>query len=123
MFDKRKLQIDKRNAICEHCKKKDNNEDTCFKTNGVPEWLKKLSDKRPSQTVQAMIIDGTSQASTTQSFGSEKIKSFIREGLQRMMGNFAVVPDSPVDFSNAVIHYAGNTVENKITCSIIDKNS
>ncbi|KAL0416181.1 UNVERIFIED_CONTAM: Retrovirus-related Pol polyprotein from transposon RE1, partial [Sesamum latifolium] len=43
---KKKGSVDKRNLICEHCRKLGHTKDTCFKIHGVPDWYKDLSDQR-----------------------------------------------------------------------------
>ncbi|XP_051150303.1 uncharacterized protein LOC127264801 [Andrographis paniculata] len=45
-IDKKRLQIEKKNSICEYCKKKGHTKETCFKLNGIPPWYKEMVDKR-----------------------------------------------------------------------------
>lgn len=44
--DKRKGNVDKRNWICEYCKKKWHEKDICFKLNGTPHWYKEMLKKK-----------------------------------------------------------------------------
>lgn len=39
-----------------------------------------------------------------------------------MVNSPAAAPDSPIEFSNAVTHFAGNSVENSSTCNTINDN-
>ncbi|KAL0405283.1 UNVERIFIED_CONTAM: hypothetical protein Slati_3842200 [Sesamum latifolium] len=45
-YMKKKGLVDKRNLICEHCRKPGHTKDTCFKIHGVPDWYKNLSDQQ-----------------------------------------------------------------------------
>lgn len=44
--DKGKNVGDKRNMICEYCKRKGETKDACFKLHGVPEWSIELKNKK-----------------------------------------------------------------------------
>lgn len=46
LFDKKEQQTEKRNWICQFCKRKGHSKDTCFKLHGIPDWYKAMTKKR-----------------------------------------------------------------------------
>ncbi|KAL0307739.1 UNVERIFIED_CONTAM: hypothetical protein Sangu_2492000 [Sesamum angustifolium] len=45
-MQKRKLFVNKRNLICNHCCKSGHAQENCFQLHGAPEWYKTLTDKK-----------------------------------------------------------------------------
>lgn len=106
-----KKKIEKKNLICEFCKKRGHRKDTCFKIHGTPDWFKEMIGKKPIMKANNAVIGNSSKPGTeTKNEGvvpSEdlNIKDLIRAEVQRMMHT---AQETPVDFSNMLIDYAGN---------------
>ncbi|KAL0315708.1 UNVERIFIED_CONTAM: hypothetical protein Sradi_5449000 [Sesamum radiatum] len=47
---KKKLFIDKRSLICDHCHKSGHSKDSCFKLHGIPDWYKTLPEQKKKES-------------------------------------------------------------------------
>lgn len=115
--DKRKKSVDKRNLVCEHCKKRGHIKDSCFKLHGIPNWFKELEEKRNGNTV-ANVGDETEDGQKAQSTSVVDLRTLIREEMQKLMSQ---PPENPIAFSNAVpYHYSSNSSPHLMS---VDRNN
>ncbi|KAL0440753.1 UNVERIFIED_CONTAM: Retrovirus-related Pol polyprotein from transposon TNT 1-94 [Sesamum radiatum] len=47
---KKKLFIDKRSLVCDHCHKSGHSKDSCFKLHGIPDWYKNLPEQKKKES-------------------------------------------------------------------------
>lgn len=109
-----KKKLDKKNLICEFCKKRGYGKDTCFKLHGTPDWFKEMTEKKTILKSNNVVHGGgiskeESHTGTVKdiSLANMEIKDLIRCEVQKLIHS---APESPIAFSNMVFDYAGNSL-------------
>lgn len=128
VFDKKKLQQEKRSMICEVCNKKWHGKDTYFKIHEVPEWFKELAANKAIMCSNAINFntDVVKQKQNTDNENVE-LKTFIRNELKQLMIN-STQQSSQIEYNNATIEYASNAqnydyLHSKIRSLVLDSGA
>ncbi|KAL0342993.1 UNVERIFIED_CONTAM: hypothetical protein Sangu_1186700 [Sesamum angustifolium] len=93
VFQKRKVPLEKRNMVCEHCCKPGHNKETCFKLHGVSEWYRDLNEQKK----RGMINNNRAYAAT-QNFEDENAQrtDIVSELMEALKLIQTKVPQDPI---------------------------
>ncbi|KAL0367919.1 UNVERIFIED_CONTAM: Retrovirus-related Pol polyprotein from transposon RE1 [Sesamum calycinum] len=93
VFQKRKVPLEKRNMVCEHCSKPGHNKETCFKLHGVSEWYRDLNEQKK----RGMITNNRAYAAT-QNFEDENAQrtDIVSELMEALKLIQTKVPQDPI---------------------------
>ncbi|XP_051144092.1 uncharacterized protein LOC127260403 [Andrographis paniculata] len=113
MVDNKKLQskkcfdkkMDKRNWICEHCKRKGHAKDTCFKLHEIPAWHKELMDKRGGHINAAAKMKLGDRKSEEPFKENLDINALVKVEVQKLL--MQNTSESPIRFANSSIEFSG----------------
>ncbi|KAL2235601.1 UNVERIFIED_CONTAM: Retrovirus-related Pol polyprotein from transposon RE2 [Sesamum indicum] len=100
--NRKKVMIDKRQLVCEHCHKSGHSRDTCFKLHGTPDWYKEMVELRKKSGGRGR---GFSALISSESKGAvaegkiPNIADIVRTEMQKLMKDDA--PLHPLQ-----VHYA-----------------
>ncbi|KAL0428623.1 UNVERIFIED_CONTAM: Retrovirus-related Pol polyprotein from transposon RE1 [Sesamum latifolium] len=100
-FIRKRGPVDKKNLVCEHCKKPGHGKDTCFRIHGVPDWYKDLNEqtKRTGNVQRAYNVNEVQMTATknepgrTVSTSNTDLVSDLVEALRILQNR---VPKDPV---------------------------
>lgn len=109
VFDKKKIQLKKKNIVCDYCKKKGHGNETYFKLHGVPDWYKEMPGRKVSFATNSAVDMSTGGTSRSGSQMAPKIdiKALIKDEVKKLMAS--TPQDTPISYGNVVFEYTSNT--------------
>lgn len=103
--DKKRFQIDKKNMVCDFCKRKGHGRDMCSKLHGVPNWYKDLTNKRSAVALNAAGAHNTKK-DPPQGPNELDLKAIMQAEVKKFLKE---EQETPLSMSSCVFDYAGNT--------------
>ncbi|XP_051129553.1 uncharacterized protein LOC127250354 isoform X2 [Andrographis paniculata] len=100
---KKQAQVEKKNQICDHCKRKGHSKESCFQLHGTPDWYKEIVEKR---MMVGCDVYKQKQDTTELKQTHLDISAMIKAELQKLLLSHSNA-DSPVELSNAAIEFSG----------------